>query len=120
MSVRKGDSVSYAVSGTFSATWQLRRSTGTGFTIVDSGTGAGSGTITAETDNVRLIFVCSAFTSGTMVTTITDLVPADVSRRVVPAATGKAGTTAGWLVATANNFLYLILCSVSYSIDTMC
>lgn len=102
MSVKKGDSISYAVSGTFDATWLLQRSFGRGFETIASGTAASTGTIIAERD-MRLRFVCSVFASGTMVTAITELVPKAASRLIVPAASGKVGTTAGWVVAAASN-----------------
>lgn len=117
ISVRKGDSVSYAVSGTFSASWSLQRSTGKGFTSIASGTAAGSGTVIAES-NIRLRFVCTAFTSGTMVAAITDLIPAGTTRRVIPAAVAKAGTTAGWVPGAANN-LSLATCPASVTAGTL-
>lgn len=118
ISVRRGDSVSYAVSGTFSASWSLQRSTGKGFTVIASGTGAGSGTVIADNSNIRLRFVCTVFTSGTMVAAISDLIPAGTTRRVIPAAVAKAGTTAGWVVAAANN-LSLATCPASVTGGTL-
>ncbi len=117
ISVRKGDSVSYAVSGTFAATWQLQTIAGKRPEVVATGTAAGSGTVTAERD-LRMRFVCSAFTSGTMVTSLTEAVRPTASRCVLPAALAKAGTTAGWVVAAGNN-LSLATCPASQTAATL-
>ncbi len=117
VTVDKGNSVTYAVSGTFVGTWQLQRCTGKGFMVLATGTGSGSGTVTAER-NIRLRFTCSAFTSGTIVTSVVDQVAATTTRRIVPAATAKAGATAGWVVAAANN-TSLATCPASITSGTL-
>lgn len=103
VSVRKGESISYSVSGTFSQTWVLQKSVLPGsWATVTSGTAASSGTVKTDED-ARFRFICRAYTSGTMVTALTETVTPDTVRLVIPAATGKVGTTAGWLPAAADN-----------------
>lgn len=102
VSVASGNSISYAISGTFVATWQLQRSTGKGWATILTDTVAATGTIVAER-NYRYRFYCSAFTSGTMVSSIVENVGASTLRLILPAAAGKVGTTAGWVSAAANN-----------------
>jgi len=117
MSLKKGDSINYSVSGTFAQTFQLQRAFNKRWETVVSGTAAASGTIKAERDS-RYRFVCSAYTSGTMVTSIVDQTPAVAMRRIIPAAVGKAGTTAGWVTAAANN-LSLATCPASQTASTL-
>lgn len=71
---RKGESFTYSVSGTFTATVLLRKSTNGGLTWenVVSATGAASGTINVDNE-AHYQFFCSAFTSGTVVTSIADV-----------------------------------------------
>lgn len=77
LTLRPGESLSYAVSGTFVGTVQLERlvnSSSAAAVIVAAITAAASGTYrndTFETQNVR--FQCTAFTSGTIVTSVADV-----------------------------------------------
>lgn len=117
-SVAKGDSFTYAVSGTFVATWEVQKSLGGGWIAVVSGTGAVTATTIKAEATGRYRIACTAFTSGTMVTSLKELVPAVSVLRVIPAATGKAGTTAGWVPAAGNN-LSLATCPASQSASTL-
>lgn len=101
LSVRKGGVISYAVSGTFAATFALQRDYGQGWVDVVTGTAAASGTEVALDGDARYRMICRAFTSGTMVTSVTEGLRPKVARLVLPAAIGKAGATAGWVVAAA-------------------
>lgn len=73
--IAPGQSISYAVTGTFSATWVLEKQVGSGaWQQVATATDAtGSGTFRAEVNPERLRFRCSAYTSGTITSTITDV-----------------------------------------------
>lgn len=76
LTVKPGQSVSYSASGTFVGTVKLESSK-SGFQSVDvviaSATAAASGTYRNEsTSDDRLRFRCSAYTSGTIVTSIAD------------------------------------------------
>jgi len=77
LSVKVGDSFTYSVSGTFVGTWVLQSSTDgvSTWQTVATGTGAGSGTVLAESrgsNQLAYRMYCSAYTSGTIVTTMTD------------------------------------------------
>lgn len=74
--VKVGDSFTYSVSGTFVGTVVLQKSTNY-FTweTVATATGSASGTIIASSDNANQVFYrfwCDAYTSGTIVTSMTD------------------------------------------------
>lgn len=72
--VRYGDHISYAASGTFSATWSLKYTKNNGQTWIEiaTGTGASSGVWKNQTgDGAHIKFECTAYTSGTLVTAIT-------------------------------------------------
>lgn len=76
--VKHGDSFSYAVSGTFVGTVQLQKSqnNGTSWELVVSATGSASGTLLCENPGqgaAHFRFVCTAYTSGTIVTSITEV-----------------------------------------------
>lgn len=82
LSVKVGDSFTYSVSGTFSGTVYLQRSTN-GFTwsTVATATGSASGTVIASSDNANQVqyrFWCDAYVSGTIVTTLTEATGYDV------------------------------------------
>lgn len=115
--VQPGVSFTYAVSGTFAATWQLLqfdKGTQAASATIATGTGASSGTIVNRTNRpIRYGFACSAFTSGTMVTTLTESV-IDASRKIIlPAGVlSKVGGTAGWVVGAASN-INLATCPAS-------
>lgn len=74
--VKPNDKLSYTVSGTFVATWVLERTDngGLSFELIASGTGAVTavGLEVFGIRNYNYRFRCSAFTSGTMVTSIDD------------------------------------------------
>lgn len=76
LSVKIGDSFTYAVSGTFSGTVLLQRSTNTfTWSTVATATGATSGTVIAESNNANQVhyrFWCDAYVSGTIVTAMTE------------------------------------------------
>lgn len=72
--VRNGESFAWAVSGTFVATVKLEQFLHGGWTALQSKTSAASGTEIIDTQGkpqTRVRFRCSAFTSGTVVTSIT-------------------------------------------------
>lgn len=71
--VPPGQSVDYAVSGTFSGTVVLQRQNGAGWDTVASASAAASGNTANESKgDMRFRFVCTAYTSGTIVTSIAD------------------------------------------------
>lgn len=77
LSVKTSDSFTYSVSGTFAGTIVLQKSETGGQTweTVASSTAATSGTVLVESrasNQVMYRFFCSAYTSGTIVTTMTD------------------------------------------------
>lgn len=73
LGLRAGESFTYSVTGSFDATWILQKSHSHGAawsdvaTAVDTG---GSGTITADVD-AQYRFICSEYTSGAIVTSMT-------------------------------------------------
>jgi hypothetical protein len=105
-SLEKGQSALFVVSGTFDQTWRLDRCTdGKNWAVYASTGSTATTTLTAETDRTRFRVrsVAEGETAGTMVVTVTDQV--EPSRRLlkIPAAIGKVGGTAGWVVAAAAN-----------------
>jgi hypothetical protein len=104
ISVRKGDSIYYAVSGTFSGSWQLQANVGKRWVAVASGTAAGSGTVTAEA-GTRYRMACVARASGTITGMIDEEGPQNSVLYTVSADTGKVGATAGWAPRGANNLI---------------
>lgn len=80
---KRGETFSYALSGTFVATIVLETFIAGGWTPVVSATIADSGTITPEPGKAsrRYRYRCSAFTSGTAVTTISELTSQVLSSR---------------------------------------
>jgi hypothetical protein len=77
LSIKNGDSFTYAVSGTFVGTWFLQSSPDgvSTWQTVASGTAASSGTVIADSlvsDHLSYRMYCEAYTSGTIVTTMTD------------------------------------------------
>lgn len=76
--VRNNESFTYSVSGTFVGTVVLEKSNNGGltWTPITSATGAASGTVVVEnTDGSAVVvrFRCSAFTSGTIVTSLVEV-----------------------------------------------
>lgn len=72
--VRNGESFDYAVSGTFVGTVKVEQFEKGGWTALASKTAAASDTLTIASGNktaARIRFRCSAFTSGTIVTSLT-------------------------------------------------
>lgn len=121
--VQPGESFAYSISGTFSATWQLLqydKGTQAASAVLATGTGASSGTIVNRTNRpVRYGFACSAFTSGTMVTSVSES-STDLSRKLVlPAGVlSKVGATSGWVVGAASN-IALATCPASQTASTL-
>lgn len=73
--VANGESFTYDVSGTFVGTVQLQQFSRGGWTVLATATDAASGTLILDALNkpyARLRFQCTAFTSGTIVTALTD------------------------------------------------
>lgn len=116
-----GKALDYAVSGTFVATLVLEYSVDGGMTwrAVVSITGAASATVVNESPgDQRYRLRCSAYTSGTAVTTMGDA-NLDAEKRVINAAgQAKAGATAGWVVAAGDN-VALITCPQSQTASTL-
>lgn len=122
--IKAGESFIYSVSGTFGATYQLLEyAKGVGFAptrIVATGTTATSGTIVNRSkQTMRYGFGCSAFTSGTMVTTVTELSSTNSNKLIANAGVlAKAGATAGWTVAAGAN-IALATCAASSTAATL-
>jgi len=147
--VKHGDAFTYSVSGTFAATLHLQVSRNGGMTweLVRSFTAAATGRVDVElSDNgyAHYRFACVAFTSGTAVTSITEvsrvlgqvrdqngnvLVQVDEggvsslvrkSQRVLINAAGRAkvGATAGFVVAAADD-LALVTCPAAQTASTL-
>lgn len=120
--IRSSEKLAYSVSGTFVGTVQLRRSKD-GFQsdeLVSSHTAAASSQIKTLTDGDGWIyrFVCSAYTSGTIVTSLAK-VPAIINKIMINAAVNsKPGTTSGFLNAAADN-ISLVTCPASKTGSTL-
>lgn len=120
-SIRRGDSFTYAISGTFDQTWALQKATGGAWETVTSGTGEVSDTIVTASEDARyrIASLAAGETAGTMVTTITENVKAGAMRLVTNAAgQAKAGATAGWVVAAGAN-VALVTCPASQTAATL-
>lgn len=121
-----GSNYSYSVSGTFVGTVVLEKSgnNNTWMPLVTATTTA-SGTLNSESPDRQpsyFRFRCSAFTSGTIVTTLTsgfDYKANRVSRKVLIQAAGvsKVGATSGFTVAAASN-IALVTCAASQTAAT--
>lgn len=120
--VKHGSSINYAVSGTFAATAVIERSTNGGAsweTFVAGMTAAATGTALMELPDGGAALVrirCSAFTSGTMVTSMEDAVPVLAKKRLLNLG-AKVGATAGFVVAAAAD-VRLITCPASQTGST--
>lgn len=88
--IRNNEQVTYDLSGTFAATLKVEQFEKGGWTVLASATEAASGTltITAPKGSARIRFRCSAFTSGTAVTSLTAVT--SESATVVRDASGAA------------------------------
>jgi len=118
-SIRKGDSFAYAISGTFELYWTIQVATGGGWTDVATSHAAATGTVKAEVDaRYRFVAHTPGETPGTMTVTATELAETDKVLRVLPAALGKVGATAGWVPGAGNN-LSLATCPASQSASTL-
>jgi len=96
ISIRKGETVNFHVSGTFVGTVVIEKGSGSNFVEVDSSTAAESGSEVASED-IRYRYRCSAFTSGTIVTNISNapaVSPGDNVKEAVVVATTADGTFA--------------------------
>jgi hypothetical protein len=94
--VRKGEQVTYAVSGSFVGTVVLEQYIGGGWTALVSKTAAATGTVTPDYGNktqARVRFSCSAYTSGTIVTAIADVTTEALAERRGPDGTLLERTT---------------------------
>jgi hypothetical protein len=141
LAVKAARSFSYTVSGTFVASWVLEKSRGgQTWAPVATGTGSASATVVVEPTIQGLQsyrFRCSAFTSGTMVTSMadvaavvkefTDAVGTTILRvkedsvdvcvrtsqtRLTPASLGKPGGTSGFISSATDN-ISLATCPAS-------
>jgi hypothetical protein len=97
LAVRNGETFSYAVSGTFVGTVVIEqknnRGRGPGWTTLLTATGSASGYLVAEEPGKQFAIVrvrCTAYTSGTIVTSISDQ-----TRKVNQVVGGGIFTTAG-------------------------
>lgn len=120
--IKSGQSFTYSLSGTFSGTAILERSLNGGQTwdALLTKTVAASGRIDVNLANggsAIYRWVCSAYTSGTLVTEVKDI-DASAHYKMIPAAIGKAGTTSGWVPANADN-LSLATCPASKTASTL-
>lgn len=148
LTIKSGRQFSYSVSGTFSATVNLEASDNGGQTwkVVKAFTAAGSGTINVKSANgepVEHRFHCVQRTSGTVVTSISDVAQAQIvvtgqdgsttfevddnqvstavrlaQNIAIPAQLGKVGATSGWAPAGANN-LSDATCPASQTASTL-
>lgn len=146
--LKSGDFFSYSVSGTFVGTVVLERSNNAGqsWQQVASASAAASGYLVVDSTDGQSFnyrFRCSAFTSGTIVTSIVGdqkvlqevrdrngallfrvkedsvdaLVRTSQSRLLTVGA--KVGTTAGWVVGAANNIGRMATCPASQTASTL-
>ena len=119
-SIRKGDSFTYDISGTFDLYWTLQVSTGGGWQNVATSGATASATVKAENDSrYRVVAHTPGETPGTMTVLITELVAANKTLLVTNAAgQAKVGATAGWVVAAAAN-IALVTCPASQTASTL-
>jgi hypothetical protein len=112
LNVPAGAALDLSVSGTFVATVLLERSETGGYwnQVGASITTAATRQVVNESPSAaRYRLRCSAFTSGTAVSSIADANLKSEKRIVNAAGQAKAGTTAGWVVAAANNIALVTL-----------
>lgn len=97
-----GESFDYSLSGTWSATMVLERTLNNGLTYetLSTFTATAGDTVTADKTGLYRLR-CSAFTSGTVVGSLSLL--RNLLKMILPASIGKAGATSGWVPAGANN-----------------
>lgn len=124
--IKEGDSFSYKVSGTFVGTIVLEKSVGGSAWIplipsISAAAVASGNVVVSLSDqgSASFRFRCSAFTSGTIVTSITDSKSKSSIVRHLPAAgRSKAGATSGFVVAAADNKA-LVTCPASQTASTL-
>ena len=114
VSVPFGSKFMYAVSGTFDATMLLERTKAPGqyVEVLRTMTASGSGEILSEANDKKPYFYrlrCSVFASGTVVTTITDVLNKTKKYIISAGGQSKVGGTAGFVVAAAANNM-LVTC----------
>jgi hypothetical protein len=121
--VNHKQSLSYSVSGTFVGTVKVEKSEDGGVTFapLTSSTAAATGTLVHESSvqgPAHFRFRCTAFTSGTIVTSIFSNAVLPKTLQVNATAYAKAGTTSGFVVAVADN-LSLVTCPASKTASTL-
>jgi hypothetical protein len=122
-SFKNGSTINYVVSGTFVGTVVLESSENAGqsWETIASKTAAASGSVLVSTQSSSgLIYRwrCSAFTSGTIVTSIYESSFNDYKKLVVPfAGLAKAGATSGFAVAPADD-ISLVTCPAAKTAST--
>lgn len=117
--VRKGGFLNYSVSGTFVATVYLEKSDDGGQTwaLQVSKAAAATGKVfNSGVSDALYRFRCHAFTSGTCVTVINDVLVG--KKRLLPAAIGKVGATAGFVVDGTTD-VSLATCPASQTASTL-
>lgn len=119
-SIKKGDSFTYDISGTFDLYWTLQYSTGGGWVNVSTSGAVAGATVKAEQDSrYRFVAHTPGETPGTMTILVTELVGADKTLLITNAAgQAKAGATAGWVVAAGDD-IALVTCPASQSAATL-
>lgn len=119
-SIKKGNSFTYDISGTFDLYWTLQISTGGSWQNVATSGATASATIKAETDaRYRVVAHTPGETPGTMTALITELVESSKTLLVTSAAgQAKVGATAGWVVAAAAD-IALVTCPASQTASTL-
>lgn len=127
LSVKHGDSFAYSISGTFVGTVILEHSVGGVDAWIPmnpaiSATAAASGNVVVSLPDqgaALFRFRCSAFTSGTIVTSITaSRSQKSVVRHVSVPGQAKAGATSGWVVAPAADTA-LVTCPANSTASTL-
>ena len=121
ISVKAGDSFTYATSGTFDMSWTLQYSNGGGWkNLVTGTTVVAATTVKAEVDtSYRMVAHTPGETPGTLTVVLIELVGADKKLLVTNAAgQGKAGATAGWVVAVGDDKA-LVTCPASKTASTL-
>jgi hypothetical protein len=121
--IKHKESIVFSVSGTFVGTVVLERSFdgGQSWETIHSKTAAASGSyqsLTPSNPDVRYRYRCSAFTSGTIVTSLTNAASYLSKKRIISAAgSAKVGAGAGFVVAAASN-IALVTCPASQTAAT--
>jgi len=124
ISVKHNAYFAYSISGTFVGTIVLERSTnGISWDILTTKTAAASDKLLANhpaQGNAQYRLRCSAYTSGTIVTTIEDqFVPIAGQKSVLMLGAPRVGATAGWVIPTSSNIYRLATCPASQTAATL-